>query len=307
VYDILMLIVLAGCVLFGAWKGMAWQLASLASLVLSYLVALQFADALAPMIGTEEPWNRFVAMFILYIATSAGIWLAFRIVAGIIDRVKLREFDRQLGALFGGVKGVLLCMAITFFAVTLSSSAREVVLASKSGHYIGMLLHRVHPLIPEGVHEVLHPHFEEFERKLKPDGAPHDEHDHGEEPRYLPPEVETARGTQTTPSGNPFYTQPASYPGQGGYQGSEGTASQPGSLNDRFNQVLDGLETARRVSEAFQGNSPTTTTTTTNPPANNQMERLGDHLRWLGTVTGFSGIEALEPGEAPAPPNTSTR
>jgi len=300
VYDILMLFVLVGCVLFGAWKGMAWQLASLASLVVSYLVALQFADAVAPMIGTEEPWNRFVAMFILYIATSAGIWLAFRVVAGIIDRVKLREFDRQLGAIFGGVKGVLLCMAITFFAVTLSSKAREVVLASKSGHYIGMLLHRVHPLIPEGVHEVLHPHFEEFERKLQPDGAPHEDH----EPRYQPPATGTAGGNQN--NSNPFSTWPASYPGQGGYSSpnSNSSSTNPANpLGDKFNQVLNGLETARRVTEALQGTQPTTPT---HPPAN-QLDRLNDHLKWLGTMTGFTGIEALEPGEAPAPPNTSTR
>lgn len=306
-YDILMLIVLVGCVLFGAWKGMAWQLASLASLVLSYLIALQFADVVAPMIGTEEPWNRFVAMLILYIATSAGIWLAFRIVAGVIDRVKLREFDRQLGAIFGGLKGVLLCMAITFFAVTLSTKAREIVLASKSGHYIGMLLHRVHPLIPEGVHEVLHPHFEEFERKLKPDGTPHEDH----EPHYQAPVTGTASGNQN--NSNPLSTWPASWPGQGGQssQNSGSTTNPTNKLNDKFNQVLDGLETARRVTEAFQGTQPATTTTTptnaaTNPPAN-QLDRLNDHLKWLGTMTGFSGIEALEPGEAPAPPNTRTR
>ena len=37
---------------------------------------------------------------------------------GAIDRVKLNEFDRQMGALVGFAKGVLLCIAITFFAVT---------------------------------------------------------------------------------------------------------------------------------------------------------------------------------------------
>ncbi len=296
-YDLFMLIVLIGCVLFGAWKGMAWQLASLASLVVSYLVALQFADALAPMIGTEEPWNRFVAMFILYIATSAAIWLAFRVVAGIIDRVKLREFDRQLGALFGGIKGVLLCVAITFFAVTLSSSARSVVLASKSGHYIGALLHRVHPLIPEGVHEVLHPHFEEFERKLKPDGTPDNDHEH----RFPVPPVDTVQGGGVHSGGmhsggthngdNPFYTQGA----------SPTNAGAPN--NQHLDRVLDGLETARRVSEAFQGSSGSTTQAN-QPPT--QMDRLSENLRWLGTVTGFGGVEALDPSEAPAPPNTST-
>ena len=47
-YDILMLVVLVACTLFGLWKGMAWQLASLASLIVSYIVALKFSDAGGP-------------------------------------------------------------------------------------------------------------------------------------------------------------------------------------------------------------------------------------------------------------------
>ena len=57
-----------------------------------------------------------------------AIWLVFRLVSGLIDRVRLKEFDRQMGALFGAAKGVLLCVAITFFAVTLSTQARTAVL-----------------------------------------------------------------------------------------------------------------------------------------------------------------------------------
>src|SRR5690349_18392900 len=47
-YDIIMLAVLAGSTLFGFAKGMAWQMASLASLFLSYFVALNFSHLLAP-------------------------------------------------------------------------------------------------------------------------------------------------------------------------------------------------------------------------------------------------------------------
>lgn len=166
IYDLLMLIVLAGSTLFGAWKGMAWQIASLGSFIVSYLVALNFATPLAPIFGEKEPWNRFVAMLVLYLVTSLAIWLGFRVVAGVIDRVKLKEFDRQIGALFGALKGVMFCVVITFFAVTLSTKAHETVLESKSGHYIAVLLDRTHPLVPDGVHDVLHPYFEELESKL---------------------------------------------------------------------------------------------------------------------------------------------
>lgn len=158
-YDVLMILVLAAATVFGAWKGMAWQLASLASLVVSYFAALKFSPLLAPMLGEHAPWNRFLAMLLIYLATSLVIWLAFRVVAGMIDRVKLKEFDRQIGALFGLAKGILLCAAITLFAVSLAGEPqRETIIGSKSGYYIARLLDWADGVMPEEIHDVLHPY-----------------------------------------------------------------------------------------------------------------------------------------------------
>jgi len=93
--------VLAAATLFGFWKGMAWQLASLASLVVSYFAALRFSPVLAPMFGSQEPFNRFVAMLVVYLVVSLVIWLAFRVVGDAIDRLRLQEFDRQVVAEMG--------------------------------------------------------------------------------------------------------------------------------------------------------------------------------------------------------------
>jgi membrane protein required for colicin V production len=172
-YDILMLVVLVGATVFGAWKGMAWQMASLASLVVSYLAALRFSEKLAPHFGAQPPLNRFIAMAVIYAVTGAAVWLLFRLVAGFIDRVRLKEFDRQIGALFGAAKGVLLCVAITFFAVTLSEKGRETVLQSRSGYYIAQLLARADKVMPKELHDVLDPYLDKLEEELKPAAAPH--------------------------------------------------------------------------------------------------------------------------------------
>lgn len=168
VYDICMLAVLVLATLFGAYKGMAWQVASLASIVASYLVALRFSEQFAPRFGDQAPLNRFIAMFVLYMVTSLGIWFAFRIVKNFIDRVRLREFDRQMGALVGAAKGVLLCVAITFFAVTLSERARAAVLQSRSGLVIAQLLDRAEGVMPRELHTMLDPYLNRLEQELKP-------------------------------------------------------------------------------------------------------------------------------------------
>ena len=180
-YDIAMLVVLLGTTFFGFWKGMAWQLASLGSIVLSYFAALNFSNVLAPYIAAEAPWNKFVAMLIIYLVVAAGIWIAFRMVAAAIDRVKLQEFDRQVGAMFGAVKGVLLCLSITFFAVSLSQAARDHIMHTKSGYYAAWALDQAHLIMPEELHAVLGPYIHELDGALPGDyqRQGHQDHDHG--------------------------------------------------------------------------------------------------------------------------------
>ena len=163
-----MIAVIFTSTLFGAWKGMAWQLAALASVVLSMLVAIRCSGPLAPYIHTQAPWNHFLAMLALYALTSLVIWLAFRLVGGAIERVQLKEFDRQLGALFGAAKGVLWCLVLTFFAVTLSDNGRQLVLHSRSGAYTAMLINRAEPLLPAEVRGVVGKYLDELDRRLDP-------------------------------------------------------------------------------------------------------------------------------------------
>jgi membrane protein required for colicin V production len=172
-YDLFMLLVLGAAALFGFWKGFAWQVASVASLVLSYMAALRFAPQLAPKFGDSAPWNKFVAMLVIYVATSAAIWLAFRLVSGFIDRVKLNEFDHQLGAILGLAKGVLWCVAITFFAVTLlPATQKEKIIDSRAGRYIVVLLDRTESVVPPEIHDVIQPLINRIERGFDPNTPP---------------------------------------------------------------------------------------------------------------------------------------
>jgi membrane protein required for colicin V production len=166
-----MLAVLAGTTLFGAWKGMVWQLASLGALFASGFVAIRFSGRLAPAISQEQ-WGQFAAMLILYILTSLVIWLLFRLVAGFLDRLKLREWDRQLGVLFGLAKGLLLCVVITFFAVTLSESARQTIARTYSGRGASLLIEKTLPLMPQEARGLLGQYLLELNQKLDPNTLP---------------------------------------------------------------------------------------------------------------------------------------
>lgn len=158
VYDYLMLGVLAVATIFGCIKGVIWQVASIASLVASSIVAIRYSDRLSESIGAEPPWDRYLAMFILFVATSFVIWAVFMTVRTQIERWKMKSFDRQIGALFGLLQGVFICILITLFSVTLlGDEVRESIVASPSGRVIATFLNRNQHVLPPGLQEVLEP------------------------------------------------------------------------------------------------------------------------------------------------------
>ena len=73
--------------------------------------------------------------------------------------LKLQDFDKQLGAVFGLVKGLVLCSVITLFAVTLlGDDVAKKIMATKSGYYIAYGLDRLDMVIPTEWHAVVHPY-----------------------------------------------------------------------------------------------------------------------------------------------------
>jgi membrane protein required for colicin V production len=167
-YDILMLIILASALIFGAIKGFAWQVASLASIVVSYLVASYFRNDVAQWINAQPPWNMFLAMLLLYFGTSLAIWMLFRLISSSIDKIRLKEFDRQLGAGFGLLKGAALCCIVTMFAMTLLGPNQKIAIAkSKSGRYIAQALAQAGSIMPNEVKEVIGPYLENVGQQLE--------------------------------------------------------------------------------------------------------------------------------------------
>lgn len=166
-YDVIMLAVLALATVFGARKGLAWQVASVSSIVASYFIAYRFREPVAAAIKAEPPWNTFLAMLIVYLSASAAIWVAFRFVSELIDRVKLKEFDRHAGAALGFCRGILWCVIITLFAVTLLSEPQRLkIVQSKSGHCIALLLDRSEAVMPAELRGVLAPYLRTLDARL---------------------------------------------------------------------------------------------------------------------------------------------
>ncbi len=171
IYDIAMLVIFLGAIVFGYWKGLAWQIASLAALVVSYVVAVNFRDQLAVHLQVDEPWNRIGAMLILFLGTSLVIWAIYSSVSKSLKKNELKGFDRQAGAILGGIKGGLLCMVVTLFAVSfLGEEVHEKIDHSKFGPYIEKGIWQVSDFVPDELARFVNPHIENYK-----DAVGHDE------------------------------------------------------------------------------------------------------------------------------------
>jgi membrane protein required for colicin V production len=167
VFDLIILTVLIALAFRGWITGMIAQIVSVGSFFVSWIVASRLAFLIAPSIPAEEPWNNIGAMIVLFIITLVAVRLAHSYLEKKIKDWQLAKLNRYLGAFLGLVKGLLLCMILTFFGVMVSETTRGIVFNSKSGQYVVQLIVTTGTFIPKDHCEQLHKQFDLFNAQIK--------------------------------------------------------------------------------------------------------------------------------------------
>jgi len=157
IYDAAMAGIIVAGMLWGAWRGVTWQLASIASLVLGYIASHQLSSQLAPRFGSDPVISRTLAMMVIYAAVSGGVFLVAWIFRAIIRKMKFEAFDRHLGMLLGGMEGAILGVVATFFVVSLSPKTRDPIYSSPSGKLVASLIDAIGPTFKAETGAVLAP------------------------------------------------------------------------------------------------------------------------------------------------------
>src|SRR5262249_46994559 len=138
-------------------KGVTWQVASIASLVLGYSVAHGASGQISPYFPGEPVVARALAMLAIYVGVSGGVFLAAWLVRATLQKLKFEAYDRRLGMVLGGLEGALLGMVGTLFVVSLAPQTRDPIFASPSGKVVGTVMVAVGPVLPAEVRNVLAP------------------------------------------------------------------------------------------------------------------------------------------------------
>jgi membrane protein required for colicin V production len=159
-YDAAMAIVVVVGMVRGAWLGITWQLASIASLILGYVVSHQASAQFAPYFPGEPEVARSLAMATIYVVVSASVFGLARLIRGVLHKLKFEAYDRHLGMLLGGSEAACLGMVVTMFVVSLAPATRQPIFSSPTGRLVGTVMNNLGPVLPDEVRKVLAPHWD---------------------------------------------------------------------------------------------------------------------------------------------------
>ncbi len=116
-FDYAVIAILSASLVLGVWRGLVYELLSLAGWPISFLLSKLFAqDVVTMMPGEQETVRMALAYAAVFIAAmllwSVLVWLFSRLVKA----VGLGGLDRAMGGAFGLVRGVLIVLALVWVA-----------------------------------------------------------------------------------------------------------------------------------------------------------------------------------------------
>lgn len=138
--------------LVGAWRGLVYEVLSLAGWVAAFLAAQWLAADVAARlpIGEAGETMRYAAGFILVFVGSLFVcgflaWLTKKLV----EAVGLRPVDRTLGAAFGVLRGLLVLLVLVVMAGLMQFHQADWWQESRGAVLLSELLQGLRPVLPE--------------------------------------------------------------------------------------------------------------------------------------------------------------
>lgn len=150
--DWIFLAVLLVSMVVGAWRGLVYEMLSLANWMAAFVLAQWFGPDAAewlPLAGATEA-VRFLAGFVVVFVAAlfVGGLLAF-LIRKLVAAMGLRPVDRVLGAAFGVVRGAVVLLAFTVVVGMTPMKAGPWWQESTGARIATVVLQGLKPLMPQ--------------------------------------------------------------------------------------------------------------------------------------------------------------
>jgi membrane protein required for colicin V production len=158
--DWVLLVVLLVSVLVGLWRGLVFEVLSLAGWVAAFIAAQALAPALASVLPIGVPGSALdhgVAFLVAFVLALVLWALASRLVRLLIDATPLQPVDRVLGGVFGLARGAVLLLVIATVVLLTPAQRSPAWQQSRGAVWLGAALQGLKPLLPDAIGRHLPP------------------------------------------------------------------------------------------------------------------------------------------------------
>ena len=152
--DLALLAVLLVSVVVGLVRGLVFEVMSLVGWIVAYFIAHWFSGDVAAHLPMGSPGSTVntVSAFVLTFVAALLAWaIGSRIVRFIIHATPLSVVDRLLGAVFGGLRGVLVLLVIVTVVGMTPAARSPVWQASIGAPWLQAAITGLKPMLPDPI------------------------------------------------------------------------------------------------------------------------------------------------------------
>lgn len=152
--DWALLTVLLLSALLGLWRGLVYEVLSVAVWVGAFVLAQAYAapvGAWLPLAGYSAPLQLAAGFAAVFLAAAFGGSLLAWLVKKLVESVGLRPVDRILGGVFGLARGLVILLGVAVVVSMTPLQAHERWRESVVAGRLSATLHTIKPLLPEAV------------------------------------------------------------------------------------------------------------------------------------------------------------
>jgi membrane protein required for colicin V production len=156
--DWALLAVLLLSVVVGLWRGLVFELLSLAGWVVAFFAAQWFAPSVAPMLpfGTPGSALNFALAFAVTFVVAMLLWaIASKLIRLLLHATPLQPLDRLLGAVFGVLRALVLLLVVTTLVLLSPMRSSAAWKQSHGAAWLVALFHGLKPMLPASLAEHL--------------------------------------------------------------------------------------------------------------------------------------------------------
>lgn len=156
--DGVLLAVLVVSVVLGLWRGLVYEVLSVAGWVAAFFAAQAYASVVAawlPMTQFAPALRLAVGFALVFIVTAFACGMVAWMIKRMVASVGLRPVDRVLGAGFGLARGVLILLGLTVVVSMTPLRAEAAWNASPVAAALSQGLGAIKPVLPVAVGQYL--------------------------------------------------------------------------------------------------------------------------------------------------------